>query len=98
MALGHHDHQFPCLQCQPQDYIRMVQHLIERCLVFNMSRNDCINTLAKHASIDPVVTLTVWKELLKENQGFFQEYLQTNSSRHLSTSNQPDYCISRERV
>ncbi|KAL5864298.1 hypothetical protein ACOSQ3_001812 [Xanthoceras sorbifolium] len=93
MALGH---QFPSLHCQPQDHIKMVQHLIERCLLFNMSRDDCIKTLAKHASIDPIVTLTVWKELLKENEDFFREYFQANSPRHLST-NQPDYnCITRK--
>ncbi|OAY29488.1 hypothetical protein MANES_15G148900v8 [Manihot esculenta] len=69
-----HEHGFPCLHCQPQDYIRMVQHLIERCLLFHMSRDDCIKALAKHANIHPVVTLTVWKELLKENKGFFRAY------------------------
>ncbi|KAJ4729256.1 hypothetical protein OWV82_002068 [Melia azedarach] len=75
----HHHHpqqqqQLPCLHCQPQDYIRMVQHLIERCLLLQMSRDDCIKALEKHASIEPTVTLTVWKELLKENQGFFEAY------------------------
>ncbi|KAJ0110700.1 hypothetical protein Patl1_02788 [Pistacia atlantica] len=73
-------HYFPCLHCHPQDYIRMVQHLIERCLLFHMSRDDCIKALAKHANIN--VTLTVWKELLKENKGFFQAYFHGISARH----------------
>ncbi|KAF8037574.1 hypothetical protein BT93_B0455 [Corymbia citriodora subsp. variegata] len=78
----HHNHQQPCLHCHPQSYIRMVQHLIERCLLFHMSRDDCIQALAKHASIQPVVTLTVWKELLKENKNFFQAYHQVVPQSH----------------
>ncbi|KAF2316562.1 hypothetical protein GH714_041903 [Hevea brasiliensis] len=50
-----------------------------------MSRDDCIKALAKHASIHPVVTLTVWKELLKENKDFFQAYFNATSPKH-STS------------
>ncbi|XP_044502217.1 uncharacterized protein LOC123223185 [Mangifera indica] len=75
------DH-FPCLHCHPQDYIRMVQHLIERCLLFHMSRDDCIKALAKYAGINPIVTLTVWKELLKENKVFFQAYFHATAPRH----------------
>ncbi|TYG73007.1 hypothetical protein ES288_D04G066000v1 [Gossypium darwinii] len=33
-------HQLPCLHCQPHDYIRMVQHMIERCLLLQMSRDE----------------------------------------------------------
>ncbi|KAJ8464819.1 hypothetical protein OPV22_027371 [Ensete ventricosum] len=55
-------------------YIRMVQHLIEQCLVFHMSKDECMEALAKHADIKPVITSTVWKELEKENKEFFQAY------------------------
>ncbi|WRX20114.1 Conserved hypothetical protein CHP01589 [Theobroma cacao] len=54
----YHKHQLPCLHCQPHDYIRMVQHMIERCLLFQMSRDDCVKALAKHAKIEPIITLT----------------------------------------
>ncbi|OMO69437.1 hypothetical protein COLO4_29054 [Corchorus olitorius] len=61
--------------------------MIERCLVFQMSRDDCVRALAKHAKIEPIVTLTVWKELLKENKGFFQAYFQAVSQpSHFSYS------------
>ncbi|XP_042497187.1 uncharacterized protein LOC122076001 isoform X4 [Macadamia integrifolia] len=89
-----HNHHFPCLCCHPNDYIRMyfwiiecfcmeiqVQHLIERCLLLRMSRDDCIEALAEHASIRPLITLTVWKELFKENRQFFQEYFDAVSPR-----------------
>ncbi|MFQ6647789.1 hypothetical protein Gotur_021405, partial [Gossypium turneri] len=69
-------HQLPCLHCQPHDYIRMVQHMIERCLLLQMSRDDCVKALAKHATIEPIISLTVWKELLKENKAFFRDYFQ----------------------
>ncbi|CAN1310892.1 hypothetical protein LINPERPRIM_LOCUS28235 [Linum perenne] len=55
-----HDHHgyLPCLHCQPGSFIRVVQHLIERCLVLHMSREQCVKSLALHASIPPIVTLT----------------------------------------
>ncbi|KAJ9562496.1 hypothetical protein OSB04_007656 [Centaurea solstitialis] len=59
-----------------------VHHLIERCMLFRMSRDDCVRTLAKHVDINPVVTITVWEELLKENKMFFQAY-----SHSISPSN-----------
>ncbi|CAK9182760.1 unnamed protein product [Ilex paraguariensis] len=65
---------FPCLHCHPHSYIRMVQHLIERCLLLHMDRDQCIKAIAEQAGIRPLVTLTVWRELLKENGEFFQEY------------------------
>ncbi|XP_022741690.1 uncharacterized protein LOC111293180 [Durio zibethinus] len=58
--------------------------MIERCLVFHMSRDDCVKALAKHAKIEPIITLTVWKELLKENEAFFQAYFQAISARQFS--------------
>ncbi|KAH9290563.1 hypothetical protein KI387_034680, partial [Taxus chinensis] len=39
------------------NYIRMVQHLIEKCLLFNMDRRGCVRALAKHAHIHPLLTL-----------------------------------------
>ncbi|GAB2270333.1 hypothetical protein Dimus_005237 [Dionaea muscipula] len=39
-------------------YIHMVQHLIEECIVFNMSKEECIEALSKHANIKPVITCT----------------------------------------
>ncbi|MFS8028431.1 putative angiotensin-converting enzyme 2 [Helianthus anomalus] len=64
----------PCFHCHPITYIRLVQHLIERCLLLKMHRDECVWALAKHACIHPVVTLTVWKGLQKENIEFFQAY------------------------
>ncbi|PIM98085.1 Angiotensin-converting enzyme 2 [Handroanthus impetiginosus] len=55
-------------------YIHMVQHLIEECIVFNMSKEECMEALSKHANIKPVITSTVWKELEKENKEFFEAY------------------------
>ncbi|KAJ4793009.1 helicase with zinc finger protein [Rhynchospora pubera] len=63
-------------------YIHMVQHLIERCLLFGMSMEECIETLSKHANIGPVITSTVWKELEKENKDFFKAYRQWRETRH----------------
>ncbi|XP_052205763.1 uncharacterized protein LOC127810365 isoform X1 [Diospyros lotus] len=60
-------------------YIHMVQHLIEKCLTFHMGKEDCMESLSKHASIDPVITSTVWNELEKENKEFFQAYFQSQT-------------------
>ncbi|PON44846.1 hypothetical protein PanWU01x14_263270 [Parasponia andersonii] len=54
----HRFHHHPCLHCHPHSYIRMVQHLIERCLLLHMNRGQCVRALAHHASIRPLVTLT----------------------------------------
>ncbi|KAG6598222.1 DNA-directed RNA polymerase subunit 10-like protein, partial [Cucurbita argyrosperma subsp. sororia] len=62
-------------------YIRKVQHLIERCLLLHMSRDECVKALAHHANIRPLMTHTVWKELQKENPEFFRAYFRT-ISRH----------------
>ncbi|KAI3726004.1 hypothetical protein L1987_65801 [Smallanthus sonchifolius] len=69
-----HGHKLPCLHCNPHAFIRMVHHLIERCIVFRMGRDECVMTLAKRANINPVVTSTVWEELFKENRVFFEAY------------------------
>ncbi|XP_042042693.1 60S ribosomal protein L23a-1-like [Salvia splendens] len=39
-------------------YIHMVQHLIEECIVFKMSKEECMEALEKHANIKPVITST----------------------------------------
>ncbi|KAF8775380.1 hypothetical protein HU200_004799 [Digitaria exilis] len=54
----------------PGSYIRLVcktvsacasevQHLIEKCICYNMNREECMETLEKHAKIMPVITSTV---------------------------------------
>ncbi|RXH79720.1 hypothetical protein DVH24_040867 [Malus domestica] len=68
----------------------VVQHLIERCLLLHMNRDQCIKVLAEHARIRPLVTLTVWRELQKENRHFFQAYFHSISPRPLMGS-----CIQR---
>ncbi|XAR66316.1 Angiotensin-converting enzyme 2 [Bertholletia excelsa] len=60
-------------------YIHMVQHLIEKCLIFRMTKEECIEALSKHGSIEPVITSTVWNELEKENKEFFAAYSQSQS-------------------
>ncbi|KAK1438200.1 hypothetical protein QVD17_04005 [Tagetes erecta] len=64
----------PCFHCHPTTYIRMVQHLIERCLLLKLERDECVRALAKHACVNPIVTLTVWRGLEKENTEFFRAY------------------------
>ncbi|WRX12200.1 Conserved hypothetical protein CHP01589 [Theobroma cacao] len=41
-----------------QSYIRLVQHLIEKCLIFKMTKEECMEALSKHANIKPVITST----------------------------------------
>ncbi|CAN1775503.1 hypothetical protein LINPERHAP1_LOCUS13352 [Linum perenne] len=60
-----------------------VHRLIEECLIFNMSKEECMEALSKHAKIKPLVTSTVWNELEKENPGFFHDYY---NRRRSSTS------------
>ncbi|KAH1031645.1 hypothetical protein J1N35_043819 [Gossypium stocksii] len=62
-------------------YINLVQHLIEECLIFNMSKEECMEALSKHANIKPVITSTVWDELEKENKEFFEAYLKCRDQR-----------------
>ncbi|WRX14554.1 Conserved hypothetical protein CHP01589 [Theobroma cacao] len=59
----------------------MIQHLIERCLLLHMNRQQCVKALAKYASIRPCITVTVWRELQKENRDFFQAYFHALSPR-----------------
>ncbi|ESW34675.1 hypothetical protein PHAVU_001G171100 [Phaseolus vulgaris] len=62
-------------------YIRLVHRLIEECILFNMSKEECMEALSKHANINPVITSTVWKELAKENQEFFEVYSRSRAER-----------------
>ncbi|XP_071719341.1 uncharacterized protein [Rutidosis leptorrhynchoides] len=63
-------------------YIHLVHHLIEECLIFNMSKEECMEALSKHANILPAITSTVWSELEKENKDFFEAYNNTRSDHH----------------
>ncbi|KAL1105584.1 hypothetical protein E1A91_D04G138600v1 [Gossypium mustelinum] len=53
-------------------YIHMVHHLIEECLIFNMSKEECMEALSKHA---------IWNELEKENKEFFEAYTRNRDQR-----------------
>ena len=35
-----------------------MQHLIEKCICYNMNKEECMETLEKHAKIMPVITST----------------------------------------
>ncbi|XP_020882589.1 uncharacterized protein LOC9313217 [Arabidopsis lyrata subsp. lyrata] len=50
--------------------------MIETCLTFNMSKEECMEALSKNANINPIITSSVWKELVKENKDFFEAYEQ----------------------
>ncbi|KAJ8542226.1 hypothetical protein K7X08_017092 [Anisodus acutangulus] len=63
----------------PASYIYMVQHLIEKCLIFHMTKEECMEALSKHANIKPVISVTVWNELEKENREFFEAYTQSHN-------------------
>ncbi|KAI3958416.1 hypothetical protein MKW98_011104 [Papaver atlanticum] len=67
-------------------YIHMVQHLIEKCLLFHMTKEECVEALFKHANIKPVITSTVWNELEKENKDFFDAYYARNGGDRMSES------------
>ncbi|XP_009791297.1 uncharacterized protein LOC107815870 [Nicotiana tabacum] len=80
-------------------YIHMVQHLIEECIIFKMNREECMEALSKHANIQPIITSTVWKELEKENKEFFEAYNKTRvekSSSILSAESQLE--TTRQRI
>ncbi|CAH8389707.1 unnamed protein product [Eruca vesicaria subsp. sativa] len=61
--------------------LNMVYCMIEKCLIFNMSKEECVEALSKHAKINPVITSTVWKELEKENSEFFKAYVEKRSKK-----------------
>ena len=35
-----------------------VHHLIEKCICFNLNKEECMDALEKHAKINPVITST----------------------------------------
>ncbi|KAM3338709.1 hypothetical protein P3S68_030795 [Capsicum galapagoense] len=65
-------------------YIHLVQHLIEKCLIFQMTKEECMEALSKHANIKPVITATVWKELEKENKEFFESYKESQNKDRMA--------------
>ncbi|BBH06075.1 Plant protein 1589 of unknown function [Prunus dulcis] len=71
-------------------YIHMVHHLIEECIIFNMSKEECMEALSKHANIKPIITSTVWKELEKENKEFFEAYTEQRIEKMLFDLSQKD--------
>ncbi|BFG36116.1 hypothetical protein CerSpe_223900 [Prunus speciosa] len=73
-------------------YIHMVHHLIEECIIFNMSKEECMEALSKHANIKPIITSTVWKELEKENKEFFEAYTKNREARASETE------ITKQRI
>ncbi|KAF1860759.1 hypothetical protein Lal_00000172 [Lupinus albus] len=62
-------------------YIRMVQHLIEKCLIFHMTKEECMEAISKNANINPIITSTVWNELEKENKEFFEPYMKSKNNK-----------------
>ncbi|CAL5193954.1 unnamed protein product [Lathyrus oleraceus] len=73
------------MEDSPAAYIHLVHRLIEECILFNMSQEECMEALSKHANIKPVITSTVWKELEKENKEFFEAYLKNRVERGSET-------------
>ncbi|KAL5059877.1 hypothetical protein RYX36_031481 [Vicia faba] len=73
------------MEDSPATYIHLVHRLIEECMLFNMSQEECMEALSKHANIKPVITSTVWKELEKENKEFFEAYLKNRVERASET-------------
>lgn len=69
-------------------YIKLVQHLIEKCICYNLKREECMETLEKHANIKPVITSIVWKELEKENREFFETYQKKGRVEKTTTTTQ----------
>eukprot|EP00249_Psilotum_nudum_P017563 c26389_g2_i3 orf=479-877(+) len=64
-----------------QSYLQLVQHLIEKCMLYHMGRDECIKALAQYALVQPIVTVTVWKELEKANKEFFISYFKHRTGR-----------------
>ncbi|XP_062154472.1 uncharacterized protein LOC133862638 [Alnus glutinosa] len=62
-------------------YIHLVHHLIEKCLIFHMTKEECVEALSKYGNVEPVITSTVWNELEKENKQFFETYAQSQESK-----------------
>ncbi|KAI3517307.1 hypothetical protein L1887_16521 [Cichorium endivia] len=78
-------------------YIHMIQHLIEKCLIFGMNKEECMEALCKHANIKPIITSTVWNELEKENKKFFESYWQSRS-QYLRKPDQMSELVASEQI
>ncbi|KAL1323072.1 hypothetical protein HN51_068098 [Arachis hypogaea] len=76
-------------------YIHMVQHLIEKCLIFHMTKEECMEALSKHANIKPVITSTVWNELEKENKEFFEAYSESKSKNDRMSEEETNQMIQK---
>ncbi|XP_018481293.1 uncharacterized protein LOC108852285 [Raphanus sativus] len=76
-------------------YIHMVHHMIEKCLIFNMNKEECVEALSKHANITPVITSTVWKELEKENKEFFKAYEERQSKQEQMSEEETNQLIQK---
>ncbi|KAH9703262.1 hypothetical protein KPL70_011058 [Citrus sinensis] len=74
-------------------YIHM--HLIEKCLIFRMTKEECMEALSKHANIKPVITSTVWNELEKENKEFFEAYAQSQSKEDRMSEEETNQMIQK---
>ncbi|KAI5007236.1 hypothetical protein ZWY2020_047184 [Hordeum vulgare] len=81
----------------PASYIRLVQHLIEKCICYDMNKEECVQALEKHANIMPAVTSTVWKELEKENREFFETYKKDRGGESPSHKGSPSDQASTSR-
>ncbi|KAF7038514.1 hypothetical protein CFC21_048686 [Triticum aestivum] len=81
----------------PASYIRLVQHLIEKCICYDMNKEECVQALEKHANILPAVTSTVWKELEKENREFFETYKKDRGGESPSQKGSPSDQASTSR-
>ncbi|KAL4575136.1 hypothetical protein LXL04_021978 [Taraxacum kok-saghyz] len=79
-------------------YIHMVQHLIEKCLIFGMTKEECMEALCKHANIKPVITSTVWTELEKVNMEFFEYYWKLRSDRYVRKPDQMSEPMANKQI
>ncbi|XP_061374432.1 uncharacterized protein LOC133316665 [Gastrolobium bilobum] len=77
-------------------YIHMAQHLIEKCLIFHMTKEEYMEALSKHANIKPVIiTSAVWNELEKENKEFFEAYAQSKSKEDRMSEEETNQMIQK---
>ncbi|KAH7435665.1 hypothetical protein KP509_06G074400 [Ceratopteris richardii] len=61
------------------DVLRLVQHLIEECILMYMDREECVNCLSTCADLTAALTRVVWDELEKLNADFFKAYYMQRS-------------------
>ncbi|CAN6831580.1 unnamed protein product [Brassica oleracea] len=72
-----------------------VQYMIEKCLIFNMSKEECMKALSENANINPVITSTVWKELVKTNKEFFETYERKDTKNESMSEDETDKMIQK---